>query len=153
VVELGNVAENSWPSVSGWRLGKWVRPILDDGGEGGGLGLQRVAQLQDGGDELLDHRCVAATLMAVGKTSFDGLAAVDVVVRVHEARFAALAAQDLGGAIRQHLRSCFMLVSRAAAGLPHGQRELAGMRALDHLVGGADDGGALPGVELAEVLV
>jgi hypothetical protein len=78
-----------------------------------------------------------------------GLAHVDVVVRVQQARFAALAAHQLGAAVGQHLVHVHVALG-ARAGLPDRQRELARMASLQHFVGGAHDGVGLVLRQLAE---
>ena len=68
-----------------------------------------------------------------------GLAAVHVVVRVDEAPLAALAAEDLAGAVRQDLVDVHVRLG-AAAGLPHHERELVVPAAGQHLVRRGHDG-------------
>jgi hypothetical protein len=79
------------------------------------------------------------------------LAFVDVVVRVQQA-LAAHAAHQLGAAVGQHFVHVHVGLG-AGAGLPHGQREFAGMLAGQHFVGGLGDGDGLGAVQQAEVEV
>ena len=68
------------------------------------------------------------------------LAAVDVVVRMHEARLADAAPPSSSrGAVGEHLVHVHVGL-RARAGLPDDERELAVVLAGEHLVGGGDDG-------------
>ena len=68
-----------------------------------------------------------------------GLAFVHVIVGVHQARLAALAAQQLAGAVGQHFIDVHVGL-RARAGLPHHQREFIGPLAGQHFIGGGHDG-------------
>ena len=66
------------------------------------------------------------------------LAAVDVVVRMHEAAFADRAAEQLRGAVGEHLVHVHVAL-RAGAGLPDRERELVVVPAGEDFVGGGDD--------------
>jgi hypothetical protein len=67
------------------------------------------------------------------------LAAVDLVVGVHQARLASLAAQQFAGAVGQHLVDVHVGL-RAGAGLPDDQGELAAVLPGNHFIGCGDDG-------------
>jgi hypothetical protein len=71
---------------------------------------------------------------------------------VHQARLAALAAQQLAGAVGQHLVDVHIGL-RARAGLPHHQRELARVLAGQHLIGGGVDGLGLLGIQQTQRMV
>jgi hypothetical protein len=71
---------------------------------------------------------------------------------VHQARLAALAAQQLAGAVGQHLVDVHVGL-RARAGLPHHQRELARVLAGQHLIGGGVDGLGLLGIQQTQRMV
>ena len=112
---------------------------LDDAFEVLGLFRQRGAQLRNGRQQLVGQ-CLHCGHMHGGREYvIGGLAAVHVVVGVHQPAFAALATQDLARAIRQHLVDVHIGL-RARAGLPDHQRELIRMLAGDHLVGRGHDG-------------
>lgn len=66
------------------------------------------------------------------------LAAIDVIVWMHGAAFAALAAEQLARAVRDHLVEVHVGL-RARTRLPDGEREFVGVTAGDDLVGGGDD--------------
>ena len=72
-----------------------------------------------------------------------------MVVRVQQARLAALAAHQLGAAVGQHLVHVHVALG-ARAGLPHGKREFGGMLAVEDFVGGGHDGVGLVLRQLAE---
>ena len=67
------------------------------------------------------------------------LAAVDVVVGMHEPALAARPAEELRGAIGEHLVDVHVGL-RARSGLPDGERKFAGVPPGERLVGGGDDG-------------
>ena len=71
---------------------------------------------------------------------------------MHQAALAARTAEDLAGAVGEHLVHVHVGL-RPAAGLPDGQRELGVVLARDHLVRGLDDGLGLLRVEALEVQV
>ena len=77
------------------------------------------------------------------------LAHVDVIVRMHRRFLAALAAEHLVGAVRDHLVQVHVGL-RAGAGLPHDQRKVAVELAVDHLLRGRRDRARALRVENAE---
>ena len=77
---------------------------------------------------------------------------VHVVVRMHGRVLAPRAAEELVGAIGQHLVGVHV-VRRAGARLVRVDDELVAMLAGEHLVGGRDDGVGEPRVEAARLLV
>ncbi len=99
-----------------------------------GLGLRRPARRaapSAAGSTGPPRACAAATFMAVGNTSLVRLPLVHVVVRVDQAALAALAAEELAGAVGQHLvaRSCWSACRCPSARPPAGTRRRAGPRA------------------------
>jgi hypothetical protein len=80
------------------------------------------------------------------------LAAIYVVVRVHLARLAALAAQQLARAVGDHLVEVHVGL-RAGAGLPDRQRKFVRMLAFDDFVGGLHNGLRFALVEHAEAQI
>ena len=112
---------------------------LDDAVEGGGLLLQRRAQRAQRRQQPLLQRLHRRHMHGRREHVVAALAAVDVVVGVHEPPFPTRAAHQLAGAVGQHLVDVHVRL-RARAGLPHHQRELVGMQPRDHLVGGGHDG-------------
>ena len=81
-----------------------------------------------------------------------GLAAVDVVVRMHLRLLAELAAERLVGEVRDHLVGVHVGL-RAGAGLRNHQRELVVVAALHHRGGCVRDGIGEPRFEHAQVLI
>ena len=100
---------------------------------------QRGAQLGDGRQQLVLNSIHRRHVHGGGKHVVAGLAAVHVVIGVHQAPFPALAAQQLAGAVGQHLVDVHVGL-RARAGLPHHQRKFARVVARNHLVGSDGDG-------------
>ncbi|MPN17606.1 hypothetical protein SDC9_164961 [bioreactor metagenome] len=80
------------------------------------------------------------------------LALVHVIVGVHQARFATLAAQQFAGALGQHLVDVHVGL-RARARLPDHQRELVRMLSTNHLVRRSHDGLGLFLVEQSQLLI
>ena len=113
---------------------------------------ERVAQEPQRRDELVDDGRDRGDVHGGGKHVVRRLALVHLVVGMDESLLSALAAEDLAGAVRQHLVHVHVGL-RAAAGLPDGERELPLMLPGDHLVGRLDDGLGLLGVEHLQVEV
>ncbi len=139
VIELGDISrelltEREWRCVL-----KVGAPDLDDLGEGLGLLGQHVTQPGHARQQAIVDRLHGRDVHRGGKDVVGGLSAVDVVVRMDLAALAAHAAEELAGAVRQHLVHVHVRLG-AAAGLPDGQRELTRMQAIDDLVGGLGDG-------------
>ncbi|CAM2158157.1 conserved hypothetical protein [Paraburkholderia tropica] len=125
---------------------------LDDVAELLRLGRERVAQRLQRGQQMLDDADGGRDVHGRREHVVGRLAAIDVVVRMHLARFAALAAENLARAVRDHLVEVHVGL-RARAGLPDGERELARMLAFDDLVGGLHDRARLGLVEHAEAVI
>ncbi len=77
------------------------------------------------------------------------LPAIHVVVRMHLARFTALAPHQFARPVRDHLVEVHVGL-RAGARLPHGKREFIGMFAGQDLVGGGNDRLRFVGIEHLE---
>jgi hypothetical protein len=80
------------------------------------------------------------------------MAAVHVVVGMHEPALPARPAEDLGRAIGEHLVHVHVALG-ARAGLPHHQRELVRPAAREHLVGRGHDGARLLRRDESQALV
>ena len=125
---------------------------LHDVGKRLALGLQCGAQLGNGRQQLLLDGRDRCHMHGRGIDVVAGLAFVHVVIRVHQARLATLAAQQLAGAVGQHLVDVHIGL-RARAGLPHHQREFARVLAGQHLIGGGVDGLGLLGIQQTQGMV
>ena len=125
---------------------------LDDVGKSLGLGVQTGAQLAQARQHVVGQRQGSGHVDGGGEDVVRGLALVDVVIRVQQARFAAHAAHQFGAAVGQHFVHIHVRL-RARAGLPHGQREFGGVLVGQHFVGSAGDGGGLGAIEQAQVEV
>ncbi|KDS76745.1 hypothetical protein KM22_03905 [Bordetella bronchiseptica KM22] len=123
---------------------------LDDVVERRALGGQRAAQRLQGGQHAVLDLDRGGHVHGGRKGIVGRLAPVHVVVGVHLAAFAALAAQQLGGAVGQHLVHVHVAL-RARAGLPDRQRKLIGPLAGDHLIGGPHDGVCDLRIQLAQL--
>ena len=149
-VQLGHVARDFLAQRQRRGVLQVGATDLDDVVELGALGGQRGAQgLQRRQQMVLDLNG-GGHVHGGGEGIVGRLAAIDVVVRMDLARFAALAAQQLGGAVGQHLVHVHIAL-RARAGLPHGRREFVRPLAGDHFVGGARDGIGDLRIQLAQV--
>ena len=107
--------------------------------EGLRLLRERVAQRLHLRHHAAHHRLHRRDAHRGGEHVVGALALVHVVVGVDLAALAALAAQQLGGAVRQHLVDVHVRLG-AAAGLPDDERELLVVLAREHLVRGLHDG-------------
>ena len=111
---------------------------LDDVVEGGGLGGERILQMlerrQQTAMDLLGRRDVHGGREGVVRR----LAAIDMVVGVHERFLPTLAAEELGRAIGDHLVGVHVRLG-AGAGLPDHQREMVVEGAGHDLVGSRHD--------------
>ena len=119
---------------------------LDDIGKLRGFRVERGAQLaQRRQDRVGDGKC-GRHMDGGGKDVVRGLAQVDVVVRVQQARFSPQAADQLGTAVGQHFIHVHIAL-RARARLPDGQREFRVMLAGQHFVGRLRDGDGLLAIQ------
>ena len=150
VVELLRPARDLLPERQRRRVHQVRAADLHDVVAGRGPLPQRVAQRRERRDHLAPERDTRRHVDRGGEAVVRGLAAVHVVVRVHETLLAPLAAQELARAVRQHLVHVHVRL-RAAAGLPHHERELVVPAAREHLVRRRDDGAALRRVEQPEL--
>ena len=125
---------------------------LDDPRERPGLFLQRVLQMRqrriEQSRDLLGRGDVHRGREAVVRR----LAHVDVIVRMHRRLRAELAAEQLVGAVGDHLVDVHVGLG-AGAGLPDHQREMIVELAVDHLLGGRDDGAHAARVEQLERMI
>mmetsp|Transcript_29221 Transcript_29221/g.74970 ORF Transcript_29221/g.74970 Transcript_29221/m.74970 type:complete len:415 (-) Transcript_29221:64-1308(-) len=119
-------------------------PDLDDGVKLFGLGVQRGLQLLELGDEALVDLGGGGDVHDRREGVVGALALVDVVVGVYHLG-PQLAAQDLDRAVGDHLVGVHVAL-RAAARLPHHQREVVRQRAVRHLRRGLHNGAADLGV-------
>ncbi|MNC85110.1 hypothetical protein D3C83_06880 [compost metagenome] len=110
------------------------------------LPVKRVAQPPDRGLEVALERGHRRDVHRGGKGVVGGLPLVDIVVGMHPPPFPAAAAEQLGGAVRQHLVDVHVGLG-AGPGLPHHQREMVVEPAGERLVRRPDDGIALLPVE------
>ncbi len=95
--------------------------------------LQRGAQGAQCGQQPVQHAVDGSHVHRGGEDVVGRLAEVDLVVGMHQSLHAALAAQQFGGAIGQHLVEVHVAL-RARAGLPYRQRKLLRMLAGQDLV-------------------
>ncbi len=75
-----------------------------------------------------------------------------MVIGVDEAALAARSSEQLGGAVGEHLVEVHVGMG-SRTGLPDHQRELPGVAAGDHLLGGADDRRGQAPIEQAEIAI
>jgi hypothetical protein len=111
-------------------------PDLDDRCEFPALRLQRRREAVERGNHVHAERARRGNVHRRGEHVVGRLAEIDVVVGMQQALRAALAAEQLGGAVGQHLVGVHVRL-RAGARLPDHQRELLVVPAREHLVGGA----------------
>ncbi|MNZ94878.1 hypothetical protein D3C78_1139960 [compost metagenome] len=152
VCQLGRIARELLAERQRRRVLQMGAADLDDLGKGLGLFGQCRLQLRRRRQQALHQRLHRGHMHGRGKHIVARLAHVHVVVGVHQARIAALAAQQFAGAVGQHLVDVHIGLG-ARAGLPDHQRELLLVAAGDHFVGGLHDGPGLGGVEQAQLLV
>ena len=125
---------------------------LDDGLELDGLGVQGVAQFLHGGDERALRLQRGGDRHGAGEGVVGRLRHVHVVVGMHRLLGAELAARDFDAAIGDDLVDVHVAL-RAAAGLPHAQREMVVMLARDDFIRRLDDEVRHLRLELAQVLI
>src|SRR5205085_9930803 len=137
-VDLGHVAGEFLPQGERHRVHQVSAADLDDGGELGGLGGERVAQRLGGRQQAVRHLLDGGDVHGGGEGVVGRLRLVDVVVGLDRLLAAHLTAGQLDGPVGDHLVGVHVGL-RAAAGLPDAQREVAVELAGDDLVGGPDD--------------
>ena len=125
---------------------------LDDVFKGCGLVRQRGAQLLQGRQQPVRQRLHRGQVHSGGKDIVARLALVHIVVGVHQAPLAARSAQQLAGAVGQHLVHVHVGLG-ARAGLPYHQRKLLQMAAFNHLVGRRHNGRGRGGIQQFQRIV
>ena len=125
---------------------------LDDVGERLRLVIEGLVQVAQRRQEPIADLTRGRDVHGGRKRVVRGLAAVDVVVRMHLRLLAELAAERLVGEVRDHLVGVHVGLG-AGAGLPDHQRKLVVMTALDHLRRRARDGVGKARFEDAQILV
>ena len=138
VVELRHVARELLAQGQRRRVLQVGPADLHDVLEGLRLGVERVAEMPHARDDLVHEGLHRGHVHGRREDVVRRLALVHVVVGVHEALLAALAAQDLAGPIGEHLVHVHVALG-AAARLPDHERELVVVTAREHLVGGGHD--------------
>ncbi len=133
VIELGDVAGELLAQGHGRRVLEVGAADLDHLGEGLRLGVHRVAQPAQAGQQVVHHLLGRRDVHGRGERVVGGLAAVDVIVGVNRRLAAQLAARKLDGSVGDHLVGVHVGLG-PAAGLPHEQREVIVELALDDLV-------------------
>ena len=103
------------------------------------LGVERLVQVAQGRQQAMMDLLRAGDVHGRRIGIVRRLAHVDVVVGMHRLLGAHHAAQHLDRAVRDHLVGVHVGL-RAGAGLPHHQREMLVELAVDHFLGGRDDG-------------
>ena len=138
VVELRDPARDLLAEGQRRRVLQVGAADLDDVGERRGLRGERVAQGRDRRQQPRRERLDRGDVHRRREDVVRRLAAVDVVVRMDQAPLAERPAEQLRGAVGEHLVHVHVGL-RARAGLPDRERELAVVLAGQHLVGGGDD--------------
>ena len=111
-------------------------PDLHDACERVALGGKARREFLDRGQDVLVQGARRGDVHCGREHVVRRLPEVDLVVRVHQALLAALAAEQLRGAVGKHLVDIHVAL-RARSGLPHDQRELGVVPAGEHLAGRA----------------
>ncbi|MGF6922016.1 GNAT superfamily N-acetyltransferase [Paraburkholderia sp. 40] len=152
MLELRNIAREFLAERERRRVLQVRAADLDDVGERFRLAVERVAQRLQRGQQMLDDDIRGSHVHRGRKHVVRRLPAIHVIVRMHLARFAALAAEQLARAVGDHLVQVHVGL-RARAGLPDRQRKFVRMLAVDDLVGRLDDRAGLLLVEHTEAEV
>ncbi len=118
----------------------------------GGLGSQRALEMLEAGDQFVLDRLDGGEMDRGRDDVVAGLALVDMVVRVNRRLVAFLAAEQLVGAVGDHLVGVHV-GGRAGTGLEDIDGKLGIELAVDHLGGGGDDGGGKFRLDQTELLV
>ena len=125
---------------------------LDDVGPALGLGIERLVEVAERRQELLDHLRGGGDVHGRRVGVVGRLAHVDVIVGMHRLLGAERAAQDLDRPVGDHLVGVHVGLG-TGAGLPDDEREVGVELTVDHLLGCRDDRLAELLVELAEIAV
>ena len=152
VVQHGHVAGELLAQRERRRVLKMRAPDLHDVRERARLGVERVPQRDNRGDEPARDLLHGGDVNRRRKDVVRGLRAVHVVVGMHRDLRAHRAAEALDGAVGDDLVGVHIRLG-AAPRLPDHQREVLVEPAFDHLVGGLDDGLRLLRSEQAELAV
>ncbi|MNJ54621.1 hypothetical protein D3C77_500700 [compost metagenome] len=121
-------------------------------GMAGGLLGQPTGELGQRRQQLVVYGAHGAQVHGGGEAVVGALRAVDMIVGMHRAFAAALAAGQFVGASGDHLVDVHVAL-RAAAGLPDHQRELVVVLAGQHFVGGLLDQPGHLGGQLADAVI
>ncbi len=149
VAGLAGVAGEFLTKGQGRRILGVGAADLDDVLPGFGLVIEGVAKLLQGRQEAVVNFFRARNVHRRGEGVVGRLAHIAVVVRVDRGFRAHLAAQHFDGAIGDDFVGVHVGLG-AGAGLPDDEGEVIVELALDHLLGGGDDGLAEIGVHFAE---
>ena len=136
----------------GSRILRMGAADLDDFRELLRLVLKRLLQMRQRGLQCVHDLGCGGDVHRGREHIVRRLAHVDVIVRMHRRLLAALAAQQLVGAVRDHLVEVHVALG-AGAGLPDDQREMFVELAVDHLLGSVRNHASALAVEDAERLV
>ncbi|MNQ75696.1 hypothetical protein D3C85_905000 [compost metagenome] len=139
LLELGDPAGELLAQGEGGGVLQVGAANLDDVIEGGGLAGERALERDQGRQQLARDGGDGRQVHGAGEDVVARLALVHLVVGVHQPRLPARAAEQLAGAVRQHLVEVHVGLG-AGAGLPDHQRKLGVVLATQHLVGGGHDG-------------
>ena len=138
VVELGDVARELLAQGQGGGVLQMRPADLHDVGEGLGLHVQRVSEVAQVRNDVVDEGLHRGHAHGGGEDVVRRLAVVDVVVGVDQPFLAALAPEDLAGPVGQDLVHVHVALG-AAPGLPDHERELVVVSPRQHLVGRGHD--------------
>src|SRR3954454_1529184 len=146
LLELVDVAGELLSERQRRRILEMRTSDLDDVTERVALARERRAQRLHRRQHLIVQRLSGGDVHRGREHVVGRLPHVDIVVRMDEALGAALAAEELGGTIGEHLIDVHVAL-RAGAGLPHHQWKFAVVLGGEHLVGRAPDGFGLALIE------
>ena len=149
MIELRHVARELLPQRERGRVLQVRAADLHDLREGCSPPRQRAAQCPHRGLHAALERDDRRNVHRRGKSVVGGLPLVDVVVGMHEAPAATAAAQELRGAVCEHLVDVHVGL-RARARLPDDQRKMLIQPTAQRLIGGLGDRPALSLVENPE---
>jgi hypothetical protein len=135
-LELADVARELLPERERRRVLQVGAPDLDDSGERIALQREGIAEGLHRRDDVLVDGPRGGDVHRGRKHVVRRLPEVHVVIRVHQTLLAALAAEQLRGAVGKHLVDVHVAL-RARAGLPDGQRKLLFVLSGEHFRRGA----------------
>ena len=138
-VQLRHIAGKFLAQGQGRGILQMGAADLDDVGKFRGLRIEGGAQLAQRRQHGVGDGQCRRHVDCGRKDIVRGLAQVDVVVRVQQARFSPQAADQLGTAVGQHFIHVHIAL-RAGPRLPDGQREFRVMLAGQHFIGRLRDG-------------